>query len=53
MTPSLPSSRAKNGHPFEKNSPGVLPLLSKYIVIQIFIWTEDVDRSIEQNKSSL
>lgn len=29
------------------------PLLSKCMVIQIFIWTQDVDRSIEQNKSSL
>lgn len=48
-----PIEQGENSHPFAKKQQCVLPLLSKCIVIQIFIWTQDVDRAIEQNKSSL
>lgn len=48
-----PIEQEEKSNPFEKKQHCVLPLLSKCIVIQIFIWTQDVDRSIEQNKSSL
>lgn len=53
MTSQLLSSRERTATHLKRNSSSVLPLLSKCIVIQIFIWTQDVDRSIEQNKSSL
>lgn len=42
-----------NSYCSEGNGCGAPPLLGKCIVIQIFIWTQDVDRSIERNKSSL
>lgn len=48
-----PIEQGGNSHPFATRSGRVLPLRRKYIVIQIFIWAQDVDRSIEQNKSSL
>lgn len=48
-----PIEQGENSPPFAKKQQRVLPLLSKCIVIQIFIWTQDVDRAIEQNKSSL
>lgn len=50
---AAPIEQGGKSHPFAKLGGRVLPLLRKYIVIQIFIWAQDVDRSIEQNKSSL
>lgn len=50
-----PARTEKQGNSYcaKGSSYGALPLLCKRTGIQIFIWTQDVDRSIEQNKSSL
>lgn len=50
-----PARTEKQGNSYcaKGSSRGALPLLRKRTGIQIFIWTQDVDRSIERNKSSL
>lgn len=50
-----PACTEKQGNSYcaKGSSHGALPRLRKRTGIQIFIWTQDVDRSIERNKSSL